>query len=421
MISPVRTRLAGCGIEGCVKGLLRRPLFWIALALLGVAAAVLVVRSRGPRVEVVAIMCRDIEQHVVASGRVMPPARISVASNVAGLVVAVGAVEGEHVKEGALLVQIDDAEERAQVAQAKAAVAQASARVDQLRRVGAIVANQSLSQAQTNLDKATLDYERAKGLVKAGAIPQTELEQARQGLDVARAQKNSAEAQQLAATPMGADSRVALSALMQARAQQRGAEVRLAETRLTAAHDGVVLTRAVEVGDNVQPGRALMTMAADGDVELVFQPDERNLATIALGEKGRASADAFPRDAFDAQVSYIAPSIDPQRGTVEVRLRVPSPPAYLKPDMTVSIDLTVASRKQALVIPSTAVHGMATPAPWALAVEGGRAVRKDLKLGLTGDGDVEVVGGLAEGAQVIVPDGQSVRPGERVRAVPGGG
>lgn len=395
-------------------------MLWAAIALLGVVAAVVAVRARGPRVTVATVARRDIEQHVVASGRVMPPARINVASNVSGLVVAVGAVEGEHVKQGALLVQIDDAEEQAQVAQAKATVEQASAKVQQLRRVGAIVANQSLSQAQTNLDKAERDLQRAQNLSGSGAIPQTELEDAQRRLDVARAQKNAAEAQQLASTPMGADSRLALSALLQAQAQLTGAEVRLAQTRLTAAHDGVVLTRAVEVGDTALAGRTLMTMAADGDVELVFQPDERNLATIALGEKGRASADAFPRDVFDAEVSYIAPSVDPQRGTVEVRLRVPSPPAYLKPDMTVSIDLTVGAKKQALVLPSAAVHGLATPAPWVLAVERGRAVRKDLKLGLTGDGALEVVSGLGEGARVVVPDGQTVRPGERVRAVPGG-
>ena len=61
-------------------------------------------------------------------------------------------------------------------------------------------------------------------------------------------------------------------------------------------------------------------MAADGDVQLVFQPDERNLAWIRLGQKARASADAYPQQVFDAEVSYIAPSIDPQRGSVEVRL-----------------------------------------------------------------------------------------------------
>ena len=394
---------------------LRRPLLWIVVVAALAALAGAVVRARGPRVTTVLASRGDLEQHVVAGGRVMPPARITVSANVSGLVVAVGALEGQHVARGDLLVQIDDAEARAQVAQAKAAVEQASAKVEQLRRVGAIVANQGLNEAQANLDKAQSDFDRAKGLVTSGALAAVELENAQRALDVARAQRNAAEAQQLGSSPMGADSRVALGALLQAQAQLTGAEVRLAQTRITAAHDGVLLTRSVETGDTVQPGRALMTMAADGDVELVFEPDERNLATMALGQRARASADAFPRDVFEAAVSYIAPSIDPARGTVEVRLRVPKPPAYLKPDMTVSIDLTVATKKDALVVRSDAVRGLATPSPWVLVVAGGRAERKDVKVGIVGDGSLEIAFGLAPGAEVIVADGRAISPGKRVR------
>ncbi len=399
-----------------MKKLLRRPIVWIAAAALLAAIALALAFARGPRVRTVVAAKRELEQHVVASGRVMPPARVTVAANVSGLVVAVGALEGQHVKRGDLLVQIDDAEARAQVAQAKAAVEQANAKVAQLRRVGAIVASQGLNQAQANLDKAQIDFDRTKKLVASGSLAQSYLEEAQRALDVARAQKTAAEAQQLGSAPMGADSRVALTALMQAQAQLTGADVRLSQTRIAAAHDGVLLTRTVEVGDTVQPGRALMTMAADGDVELVFEPDERNLATMALGQKAKASADAFPRDVFDAEVSYIAPSIDPARGTVEVRLRVPAPPPFLKPDMTVSIDLTVASKKDALVVRSDAVRGIATPSPWVLVVEGGRAERKDVKLGLEGDGALEIASGLAPGAEVVVSDGQTIRAGARVRA-----
>lgn len=397
--------------------LLRRPTFWIVVCLLGLAAAGLAVRARGPRVTTVVAERHELEQHVVASGRVMAPARVNVSAMSPGLVLAVGAVEGQHVKAGDLLLQLDDAEARAQVAQAKASVEQASARVEQLRRVGAIVATESLSQAQTNLDKTQTDLDRAQQLAKSGAVPQSELDDARHALDVARAQKNAAQAQQLASAPLGADSRVALGALMQAQAQLAGANVRLGQTRIGAAQNGTVLSRSVEPGDVVQPGRTLLELAVDGDEELVFQPDERNLARIALGQKARASADAFPQNVFDGEVDYIAPSVDPQRGTVEVRLKVPQPPPFLMPDMTVSIDLTVAVKKVALVIPAEAVRGLASAKPWALAVEGGRAVRKDLTLGIRGEGSVEVLAGLDAGAELIVPDGQAVQPGQRVRAV----
>lgn len=395
--------------------LLRRPAFWFALVALVAVLGFVAVRARGPAVPTTRVERRDLEEHVVASGRVMAPAQVNVASMVPGLVVAVGAVEGQHVKAGDLLVQLEDAEARTQVAQAKAAVDQASAKVDQLRRVGAIVATESLRQAQTNLDHAQAEVDRLDKLVASNAIPQTQADDARRSLDVARAQKNAAEAQQLAAAPLGADSRVALGALLQAQAQLAGANVRLGQLRITAHQDGTVLTRSVELGDTVQAGRTILVLAADGDQHLVFQPDERNLARVALGQKARASADAFPQDVFDAEVSWIAPSVDAQRGTVEIRLRVPKPPPFLRPDMTVSIDLLVASRPKVLVLPSEAVRGLATPTPYVLAVEDGRATRHDVKLGIRGEGSVEIVSGLDEGAVAIVPDGQLVTSGQRVR------
>jgi len=398
-----------------LRSLLRRPSLWIALVVILVGVSFAVARSGGPKVPTSVAIRRDLEQHVVASGRVWVPTRVEVSAQTPGLVVAVGVIEGEHVRAGDLLVQLDDGEARAAVAQASAAVKQASARVDQLRRVGAIVATEDLRQAQTNLEKAEAELARDEKLATSGSITQVEVDNARRAVDLARAQKTAAEAQQISSAPMGADSRVALTALLQAQAQLAGANVRLGQTRIVALQDSVVLTRSVEPGQVAQPSRTLLVLAAGGDTQLVFQADERNLAAIAIGQKARASADAYPEQVFDAAVSYIAPSIDPQRGSVEVRLRAPDAPPFLKPDMTVSVDLTVAARKQALTIPSDAVRDAASPAPWVFAVVEGRLVRKDVKLGIRGTGSVEVASGLEPGAEVVLPDGQILKAGQRVR------
>ncbi len=398
-----------------MRTLFRRPGVWILLALVVAAALALAVRARGPVVKVTVAARKDLEQRVVASGRVWVPTRVQIAAQVPGLVVAAFAIEGQHVKAGDVLVQIDDAEARAAVSQAKAAVDQANARVEQLRRVGSIVATEALRQADTNLEHAESELARARNLAASGTLAQAELDNAEHAVDLARAQKTAAEAQRIASTPMGADSRVALTALLQAQAQYAGANVRLAQTRVVARQAGVVLTRSVEPGDVVQPARTLMVLAADGSPQLVFQPDERNLAWIALGQKARAAADAYPQDVFDAEVSYIAPSIDPQRGSVEVRLTVPRAPSFLLPDMTVSVDVAVARRENALVVPSDAVHDAATSAPWLYVVEADRLAKKNVKLGIRGMGDVEVVEGLAEGALVVMPDGRIHPPNQRVR------
>jgi HlyD family secretion protein len=399
-----------------MRSLLRRPVFWLAGVAVLAAVAFAMLRARGPVVRTTLATTRALEQHIVASGRVWVPTRAQISTQVPGLVVAVGAVEGQRVKAGELLVQIDDSEARAAVAQAAAAVDQANARVSQLRRVGAIVASEGLRQAQVSLEGAEQELSRTETLARGGSATQAQLDDARRAAAVARAQKAAAEAQQVSAAPLGADSRLALTALLQAQAQLAGANVRLAQTRVTALHDGVVLTRSVEPGDVVQPARTLLVMAVDADAQLVFHPDERNLAFIALGQKARASADAYPQETFAAEVSYLAPSVDPQRGSIEVRLRVPEPPSFLKPDMTVSIDLTVAQRARALTLQSEAVIGAASPDAYVWLIEGERVTQRPVKLGIRGEGAVEITEGLREGAEVVLPQGQRFKQGQRVRA-----
>ena len=395
--------------------ILRRPGFSIAIGLLIVTGVIAAARARGPVVATTVASRTDLEQHVIASGRVRVVTRIQLSAQISGRAVAVRVVEGQRVRAGDLLVQLDDAEARAAVSQAKAAVSQASGRVEQLRRVGAIVTTEASRQTATNLARAEAKLARVEKLAASGVVARVDLDEARRSVEIAKAQKNAAEAQQTAAAPRGVDSSIALSALAESQAALAGAMVLFEQTRLVAPTDGTILLRTVEPGYTVQPGSTLLEMAADGETQLVIEPDERNLAWSRLGQKARASADAYPQEIFDAEVSYIAPAIDPQRGSIEVRVRVPEPPGFLKPDMTVSVDLTVASKTRVLTVASDAVRGAATPAPWVLAVAGGRIVRRNVTLGIRGEGRTEIISGLDEGAEAVLAPDATLLDGQRVR------
>jgi HlyD family secretion protein len=193
------------------------------------------------------------------------------------------------------------------------------------------------------------------------------------------------------------------------------AEARLAETHLTSPVDGVVLSRAVEPGDVVQPGRTVLVLARDGETFLAATPDERSLAYLAVGQEAQASADAFPRQPFPAKVTSLAPAVDADRGTIEVKLLVPSPPPFLRPGMTASVVIDVGQRAQVLVLPVDAVRDVASTSPWAMVVSGGRAVRRPLELGMDGAGLIEIRAGLAEGDRVVPPASGKIRVGQRVR------
>jgi HlyD family secretion protein len=301
------------------------------------------------------------------------------------------------------------------VAEARAAAAQARSRLEQLREVSAVVAGERLREAEANYSRAASELARSEALAKAGVVAARDVEEARRTLEVAAAATSAARAQQRGAAAQGADARIAESVLRESEARLAAAQVRLAQTRVVAAQAGIVLDRLVERGDIVRVGDTLFELAGDGETEIVIEPDERNLAWLLVGQPGKASADAYADQIFDAEITYIAPAVNRQRGSIEVRLRVPDPPATLRPDMTVSVDLTVASRKHVLTVPTDAIRDAATAAPWVFVVDAGRVVRRDLTLGITGEGQSEISSGLSAGDVVALSSARALEPGQRVR------
>jgi HlyD family secretion protein len=141
--------------------------------------------------------------------------------------------------------------------------------------------------------------------------------------------------------------------------------------------------------------------------------DEKNLAVLAPGQRARVSADAFPGTRFEAVLDSLSPGIDVQRGTVEAKLSVASPPPFLRSDMTVSIDIAVADKESALVVAAAALREANAPEPSVLVLRGGVAERVGVRTGARTTEHVEILAGLAPGDRVIVDP--AVVAGERVR------
>ena len=175
-----------------------------------------------------------------------------------------------------------------------------------------------------------------------------------------------------------------------------------------------MLISHVERGYVVQPSSVLFVLSPFGETQLTVQIDEKNLGLIAIGQPALASADAFPNQTFAAKVVYINPGIDLQRASVQVKLGVPSPPSYLQQDMTVSVDIETARHPGALIAPLTSIRGLNNDQPWVLKVDGSRARRQDVTIGLTTAGKAEILAGLQPGDQVL-PANAPVKPGARVR------
>lgn len=370
----------------------------------------------GPEIVVDKVVRGNLVQTVVASGHVETPFRVEIGSQITGTVEEVLVEEGQRVSKGQPLIAIEASELRAAVVQAEGAVAQAEARMRQLHELTLPAAKEALIQAQATLLNAQNTYDRTAALAQNGHATQAALDEAQRNLNIARTQMRTAELQVFTSSPGGSDYVMAETQLSQTKATLATARSRLGYATILAPRDGVLISRNVERGSIVQPGRALMVLAPVGTIQLVVQIDEKNLGLLKVGQPAIASADAYPDRRFAARISYINPGIDITRASVEVKLDVPEPPAYLVQDMTISVDIEVARREGTLILPLRDVYDALSGTPWVMLAKDGRARKQPAKLGLRANTHIEILEGVSEG-ELVVPSTARLLTGQRLRPV----
>ncbi len=349
------------------------------------------------------------------SARVATLSRVDVGSTVTGRVAQVLVTEGAQVRQGDVLVQLESDELRAALTQAVASERQALARLDGLRSTGRSGARAALAQSDATLLAANAELTRVRQLVAQGFFSASRLDEAQRAVDVARAQQSGSTAQSQAVGDAGTEVMQAGAQLAASQAATAAAQARLKQTAVLAPADARVLTRQVEPGQIVQPGKALMALALAGPTQLVAQVDERFLDQLQAGQSAMVVADAFASQRFAAKVLSIAPSVDAQRGAIEVKFALEQQaPAFLREDMTLSVEVETGRRTRALVLPLRALRTQsAGESATVLVADAGHAQARTVRLGLRSLSAVEVLEGLAEGDEVLL--GGSLKAGNRVR------
>ncbi len=375
-------------------------------------------KVRGVLVVPATVVRSDIVQTIVATGRVETPSLVTLGMPSGGTVSSVAVNEGDRVVKGDVLVTLDDGDARSALEQAEALVRQAEAKLAQIGGSGLASARESLAQATATLKNTKQKYERVSQLAVSGLVSDATLDDAKQAQDIAQSQVRNAEAAVANASPKGNDFLLAQSVLEQSKAAARAAEIKLKNTRLLAPADGSIISRSVEVGMVVQSGVGLIEFAPAIAKRLVLLIDERNLGKIKTGLAAIASPDAYPDERFNAVLSFINPIIDSDRGSFEVKLDVPEPPAYLKEGMTVSVDIEILRRNKALVLDTNAIRDATSDKPHVFAIVDGRVVDKPVIAGASGAGKSEIISGLAEGDLVIPSALTTITAGQKVRTAP---
>lgn len=340
------------------------PLLAVGIAAAGALGWFLL---RGAASEAVAAKVAPLVRTLQFSARVATLSRVEVGSTVTARVDQVLVREGEQVRTDQPLVKLESEELQAALAQAVA----------------------TEKQAEATLTAARAELERTEALVAQGFLSASRRDDAQRAVDVARAQRQAG-----------------IAAISAARA-------RLTQMVITAPAPARVLSRHVEPGQIVQPGKALLGLALAGPTQIVAQVDERFLEQLRVGQKAMVMADAFAGQRLPATIISIAPEVDAQRGAVEVKFSLDQPPpAFLREDMTLSAEVETARRDRALVLPARGLRTGATGEAMLVA-EGRRAVERPVRTGLRTLDAVEVLSGVREGELVLLSP--TLKPGARVR------
>jgi HlyD family secretion protein len=400
----------------------------VALAAGGVVAyRIHAKQNAGTEVRMEKVGHRDLVSAVTASGKIEAKTSVDISADITGRIIKIAVREGDLVRRGQFLVQIDPAQYQAAVDRARGVVSSSEA---------------MLLQTKANRDQALRALNRTRQLTELGPnlITQESAEQAQTAFEVAEANFQSTRAQ-----------------LEQSRATLQEARDNLAKTRLTSPIAGRVVRLAVEEGEVAVPGTfsketGLLLTIADLSVILAkVQVDETDVVRLSPNDSVEVTIDAYPDTTFLGRVTEVSHSakLTPTQTSLgsndravdfDVEVTVDNPPPDIRPDLSCTGRIVTDTRKNALSIPiialtvrdherlpnesapmadTTRPHDRSKEAEGVFVVREGKATFRPVKVGIAGDEYFEVVDGLREGETIAAGTYQAIRElkdGAQVRA-----
>lgn len=384
-----------------------RSILWFSAVTLVIVLAISWQLWRGPLIPAYQVQTGPLTQLVVATGRVISTSRVQVGTEITGVVTERRVQEGDRIAPGDILLTLRSDEISAKVREAQAAL-------DQLQNARRPQAQAALRQAESQLLQASREAQRRRDLFATQSISREIKEQSEHLENTARANTEQARLLVTSLAEGGSEETILRERLMAAKAA-------LEKTLVRSQVHGIILTRNVEPGDLVQPGRVLLEIARSGATEVLVPIDERNLGVLRLGQTAICLTDAYANQTFNARVSFIAPTVDPLRGTVDIRLTVDPVPDYLRQDMTVTVNIETGKRENAIAVPNDALYNQQGDSADILLIKNHKIQHGTVKLGLRGLVMTEVTSGIDAGDWVVaMPNGKAssasaLQNGKRVR------
>ncbi len=396
---------------------------------LNAATEVDVIRVKAPRMA----SSGSGEQTIIlnATGYIIAAHKIELAAKVVGKVAWIGVDKGNKVKQGQVLVRLEDDEYRAHLLEAKGQLDTLKARLAELehgsRPEEIAKAKADLEQAKVDRENALVSLNRTRELVKENVAAKQTLDDSQARYDGAVAKVNSLdrgyELVRLGARHEQLDA--ARAQVEQLQGTVNYAQTQLDNTIIRAPISGTILERNVERGEFVTTGFVgdkgakgyVVSMADLNDLQVELDINQNDFAKLDRTQPGIITTDAYPDKKYQGSIQEISPEANRQKATVQVKVKVRNPDDFLRPEMNASVafysDAKPGDRaisKALITVPATAVRGNTV-----YLVLDGKAVKRAVTVAGTTSQGVQVESGLIGGEDVINNPAADLKDGQRVR------
>lgn len=356
-------------------------------------------QQRPVKVTIVKPQISQLQSTILATGQVKNNQQTHLHNENAGIVGRV-LEEGTRVNKGQIIAFISDKDAEALLQQQQANVKSSQLKLTRLQTIERQQAELKVEQARILLKQAKRQLSDTQALAEQQLTSQNNLITAQETLSLREKELATTLLQQQAAQAQGLDEQTAISQLQQAQALLAQSQIRQQRQTIISPFDGVITERKVSVGQYVKQGEAIVAISPQQAAEIIANVDERWLPQLSLNQQGSVIADAFPQQSFKAQISYIAPTVDSSRGTIEIRLQSQQWPSFLQEGMTVSLELISKSFQKTVVIPSKLLQ-QTDNQYWVWLAKNQQAQRKNVRIGLRHLDQVQIIEGLDENSPLI--------------------
>ncbi|HLZ42547.1 MAG TPA: efflux RND transporter periplasmic adaptor subunit [Candidatus Sulfotelmatobacter sp.] len=388
-----------------------RRWIWLAALLVLLLIVYSYLHQTPLKVRAASVVRGPIRSVVTTNGKVEPIQNFEAHAPIATTVKRLLVKEGDHVRKGQLLLQLDDSDIRSQAARAEAQVKAAQANQAALKTGGTqeevLTTNAQLIKARTDRDLAQRNLDALKHLQQEGAASPGEVSQAEDKLKSAQADVNLLEQKQKDRYSRPEVARTEAQAA-EAEAAYEDAEDALRKSNVRAPFDGIVYALPVKSGAFVQNGELLLQEADLSKILVRAFVDEPDVGRLQAGQKVEVTWDAIPGRIWTGTVNTLPSTVKLHlsRNVGETTCLIDNHDLKLLPNVNVGVTIVVAEHKDVLTLQRDAVR-LDDSKPYVFRIDGDRVKRQDIQYSLQNLTRVEITSGLSQGDRVALPAEES--------------